>query len=60
MTPMTLSSGSQQLTRHRYGAMGFDMVNVGTDVTTLEFVMKQSMAAARGAAGPEKGKAYGS
>lgn len=44
----------------RYGAMGFDMINVGTDVTTLEFVMKQSMAAARGAAGPEKGKGYGS
>lgn len=40
--------------------MGFDMINVGTDVTTLEFVMKQSMSVARGAAGPEKGKGYGS
>lgn len=40
--------------------MGFDMINVGTDVTTLEFIMTQSMAAARGAAGPEKGKGYGS
>lgn len=40
--------------------MGFDMINVGTDVTTLEFVMKQAMATARGAAGPEKGKGYGS
>jgi hypothetical protein len=40
--------------------MGFDMINVGTDVTTLEFVMKQAMAAAQGAAGLEKGKGYGS
>lgn len=40
--------------------MGFDMINVGTDVTTIEFVMKQSMAVANGVAGPEKGKGYGS
>ncbi|KUI60415.1 2-keto-3-deoxy-L-rhamnonate aldolase [Cytospora mali] len=44
----------------QYGAMGFDMINVGTDVTTMESVMKQSMAAAKGSAGPEKGKVYGS
>lgn len=39
--------------------MGFDMLNVGTDVTTLEFVMKQSIATAKGSVGPEKGKNYG-
>ncbi|KUI65886.1 4-hydroxy-2-oxo-heptane-1,7-dioate aldolase [Cytospora mali] len=43
----------------QYGAMGFDMINVGTDVTTMESVMRQSMAAARGSAGL-KGKGYGS
>lgn len=60
-SPRTLSScDSQQLTSRRYGEMGFDMINVGTDVTTLEFVMKSAMATARGAAGPEKGKSYGS
>lgn len=36
------------------------MINVGTDLTTLEFVMKQAVAGATGAAGPEKGKSYGS
>lgn len=36
------------------------MINVGTDLTTLEFIMKQSVAVARGLAGPEKGKSYGS
>lgn len=54
------SVDDRELTSRRYGAMGFDMINVGTDVTTLEFVMKQAMAAAQGAAGPEKGKGYGS
>lgn len=34
------------------------MINVGTDITTLEFAMKQAMATARGGAGPEKGKTY--
>lgn len=60
-SPRTFSSyDSQQLTSRRYGEMGFDMINVGTDVTTLEFVMKSAMATAQGAAGPEKGKSYGS
>lgn len=36
------------------------MINVGTDLTTMEFVMKQSMAVAAGSAAPEKGKSYGS
>lgn len=36
------------------------MMNVGTDVTTLEFIMTQNMADARGLAGPEQGKSYGS
>lgn len=36
------------------------MINVGTDLTTLEFIMKHSMAVAQGAVGPEKGKGYGS
>lgn len=36
------------------------MVNVGTDLTTLELVMKQSMAGATGSAALEKGKSYGS
>lgn len=36
------------------------MINVGTDLTTMELVMKQSMAAAKGSAGPDKGKGYGS
>lgn len=36
------------------------MINIGTDLTTLEFVMKQSMAVAIGSSGPEKGKSYGS
>lgn len=40
--------------------MGFDMINVGTDLITMEFVMTQAMAVARGSAGPEKGKGYGS
>lgn len=40
--------------------MGFDMINVGTDITTIEFVMKQAMATAQGGVGPEKGKGYGS
>lgn len=44
----------------RYGQEGFDMINVGTDLTTLEFIMKQSMAVAQGGSGPEKGKTYGS
>ncbi|PSR92403.1 Pyruvate/Phosphoenolpyruvate kinase-like domain-containing protein [Coniella lustricola] len=41
-----------------YGKQGFDMINVATDFTTLEFIMKQSMATALGSAGPEKGKTY--
>lgn len=36
------------------------MINIGTDLTTLEFIMKQNMAVARGRAGPEEGKGYGS
>lgn len=36
------------------------MINVGTDLTTLEFVMKASMAAATGSSRPEKGQSYGS
>lgn len=36
------------------------MINVGTDLTTLEFIMKQNMSVALGSAGPEKGKGYGS
>lgn len=44
---------------HRYGKEGFDMINVGTDLTTLEHIMKQSMAVATDSAGPEKGKSYG-
>lgn len=36
------------------------MINVGTDLTTLEFIMKQSMAVVTGSSGPEKGKSYGS
>lgn len=40
--------------------MGFDMMNVGTDLITMEFVMKQSVAAAKGSVGPETGKDYGS
>ena len=37
-------------------SMGFDMISVATDVTTLELMMKESVTIAKGTAGPEDGK----
>lgn len=37
---------------------GFDMINVATDYTTLEFAMKTQLTIATGAAKPAKGGSY--
>ena len=49
------SSGEQA---RKYAEMGFDMINVATDITALEFVTKEALSIAKGTAVPEKGKGY--
>ena len=41
-----------------FADMGFDMISVATDVTALEFVVKDALSIAKGTTKPEKGKGY--
>lgn len=41
-----------------FADQGFDMINVATDYTTLEFAMKLQLTTATGAARPTKGGSY--
>lgn len=38
----------------KLAAQGFDMINVGTDHTTLEFTLKEQVNVAKGTTGPAK------
>lgn len=49
------TSGEQA---RQFADEGFDMINVATDYTALDFVLKQQLNAARGEASPSKGGSY--